>query len=73
MGGYERTGRYGTLQEIPFTDGVWREVTVLGKARDTAGGWRVLLRWFDGGSDRHDWVMYDRTRFREPRLVERRS
>lgn len=65
-GRYHKAGRYGTLQEVPFTDGAWRSVTVLGSERDRGGGWRLLIRWFDGGSTREDWLMYDGAKFRDP-------
>jgi hypothetical protein len=67
VGEYQRAGHYGSMQEIPFTDGVWRRVTVRGKGPDAAGGWRVLLEWYDGSTTHQDWVVYDSSRFREPR------
>ena len=58
--------KYGRVQEIPFSDGEWRTVTVLGQMRASGGGWRVLVQWFDGGSTHEDWLIYDPQRFREP-------
>jgi hypothetical protein len=65
-GRYHKAGRHGVLQEARFTDGAWRSVAVLGSEPDRGGGWRLLIRWFDGGSTREDWLMYDPAKFRDP-------
>jgi hypothetical protein len=58
--------RPGKLQEGLFTDGSWRTVSLLAKMRDRGGGWRVLVRWFDGGGTREEWFLWDHRKFREP-------
>lgn len=65
-GRYHKAGRHGVLQETRFTDGAWRIVTVLGSEPGRGGGWRLLIRWFDGSSTREDWLMYDPAKFRDP-------
>jgi hypothetical protein len=61
MGGVEHLRRQ---QETRFRDGSWDHVTVLAQGRDRGGGWRILLRWFDG-STHEGWFLFDRARFRD--------
>jgi hypothetical protein len=67
-GRHEPAPGYGVQQEALFTDGEWRPVLLRAKARDSEGGWRVLVRWFDaaGGGTHEDWLVYDRYQVREP-------
>jgi hypothetical protein len=59
-----RTGcASGYRRHALFTDGQWRPVALLVKARDC--GWRVLVRWFDaeGSGTNEDWLIWDRYQF----------
>lgn len=52
------------LQEVLFTDGRWRLVTVKAQGR-TRRGWAVLIEYYATGA--HEiWVMFDRASCREP-------
>lgn len=52
--------------QVPFRDGGWHTVDVLGQARDLGGGWRVLIRWTVQSDTHEDWFLFEAAKFREP-------
>lgn len=62
LAGVERVNR---LEEVLFTDGRWRPVTVLAQGR-SGKGWAVLLE-FHTDDTYQRWVLFDRWQFRGPR------
>jgi len=50
--------------DVLMDDGDWGYAEAMGWARDISGHWRIQLLYYDAGSQREDWWLYDAARVR---------
>lgn len=50
-----------------MTDGTWQHCEILAQTKDRTGAWRVLVLWYTPSTQREDWLLYEKPKFREPR------
>jgi hypothetical protein len=50
--------------DVLMEDGHWGHAEAMGWAQDISGMWRIQLLYYDAGSQREDWWLYDPSRIR---------
>ncbi len=50
--------------DVLMDDGTWGHAEAIGWAQDISRDWRIQLLYYDAGSQREDWWMYDPRRVR---------
>jgi hypothetical protein len=48
--------------DVLMDDGNWGYAEAMGWAQDISGHWRIQLLYYDAGSQREDWWLYDAAR-----------